>query len=198
MFKIVGESGIAAGVRRIEALTGFGTYARLEEDEDLLGTLSQILKAPRQELTRSLTKLLEQQRDLEHQLDDLKRKAAYSQIDDIVASQNLIKGVSVVSRRVQGVDTAVLRELAEEAGRKMASGVVVLALASEGKVTLVGAVSSDLQKKLPAGAIIKKVAGIVGGSGGGRPDFAQAGGKNVENVDQALAAVYNIVAELLN
>jgi alanyl-tRNA synthetase len=198
MFKIVGESGIAAGVRRIEALTGFGTYARLEEDEDLLGTLSQILKAPRQELTRSLTKLLEQQRDLEHQLDDLKRKAAYSQIDDIVASQNLIKGVSVVSRRVQGVDTVVLRELAEEAGRKMASGVVVLALASEGKVTLVGAVSSDLQKKLPAGAIIKKVAGIVGGSGGGRPDFAQAGGKNVENVDQALAAVYNIVAELLN
>jgi alanyl-tRNA synthetase len=198
MFKIVGESGIAAGVRRIEALTGFGTYSRLEEDEDLLGTLSQILKAPRQELTRSLTKLLEQQRDLEHQLDNLKRKAAHSQIDDIVASQTLIKGVAVVSRRVQGVDTVVLRELAEEAGRKMASGVVVLALASEGKVTLVGAVSSDLQKKLHAGNIIKKVAGIVGGSGGGRPDFAQAGGKNVEGVDQALAAVYNIVAELLN
>jgi alanyl-tRNA synthetase len=198
MFKIVGESGIAAGVRRIEALTGFGTYSRLEEDEDLLGTLSQILKAPRQELTRSLTKLLEQQRDLEHQLDNLKRKAAHSQIDDIVASQTLIKGVAVVSRRVQGVDTVVLRELAEEAGRKMASGVVVLALASEGKVTLVGAVSSDLQKKLHAGNIIKRVAGIVGGSGGGRPDFAQAGGKNVEGVDQALAAVYNIVAELLN
>jgi len=198
MFKIVGESGIAAGVRRIEALTGFGTYARLEEDEDLLGTLSQILKSPRQELTRALTRLVEQQRDLEHQIDNLKRKAAHSQIDDIVASQTLVQGVPVVSRRVEGVDTAVLRELAEQIGRKMPSGVVVLALASEGKVTLVGAVSSDLQKKLHAGNIIKKVAGIVGGSGGGRPDFAQAGGKDVESVDQALGAVYNIVAELLN
>ena len=198
MFKIVGESGIAAGVRRIEALTGFGTYARLEEDEDLLGTLSQMLKSPRQDLTRSLTRLLDQQRELEHQLDNLKRKAAYSQVDDIVASPTLVKGVPVVSRRVEGVDAVVLRELAEQAGRKMASGVVVLALASEGKVTLVGAVSSDLQKKLHAGNIIKKVAGIVGGSGGGRPDFAQAGGKDVESVDQAVGAVYNIVAELLN
>jgi alanyl-tRNA synthetase len=198
MFKIVGESGISAGVRRIEALTGFGTYARLEEDEDLLGTLSQILKSPRQELTRSLARLLEQQRDLEHQLDNLKRKAAHSQIDDIVASQTLVQGVPVVSRRVEGVDAVVLRELAEQTGRKMASGVVVLALASEGKVTLVGTVSSDLQKKLHAGNIIKKVAGIVGGSGGGRPDFAQAGGKDVESVDRALGAVYNIVAELLN
>jgi len=198
MFKIVGESGIAAGVRRIEALTGFGTYARLGEDEDLIGALSQILKSPRQELTRSLTRLLEQQRELEHQLDNLKRKAAHSQIDGIVASQTLVKGIPVVSRKVGGVDAAVLRELAEEAGRKMASGVVVLALASEGKVTLVGVVSPDLQKKLHAGNIIKKVAGIVGGSGGGRPDFAQAGGKDVESVDRALGAVYNIVAELLN
>jgi alanyl-tRNA synthetase len=80
----------------------------------------------------------------------------------------------------------------------MASGVVVLAVASEGKVALVGAVSQDLQKKLHAGNIIKKVAGLVGGSGGGRPDFAQAGGKQVESVDQALQAVYNTVAELLN
>jgi len=198
LFKIVSDSGIAAGVRRIEALTGFGTYTRLEEDESLIGTMSQILKSPRQELTRSLTRLLEQQRDLEQELDKLKRKAAHSQIDDIVASQTAVKGVPVVSRRVEGVDTPVLRELAEHAIAKMASGVVVLALASDGKVTLVGAVSQDLQKKLHAGNIIKKVAGIVGGSGGGRPDFAQAGGKDVESVDQALAAVYNIVAELLN
>ncbi len=198
LFKVVSESGIAAGVRRIEALTGFGTYVRLEEDEDLIGTLSQILKSPRQELARSLTRILEQQRELEHQIDNLKRKAAHSQIDEIVASQTLVKGVPVISRKVEGVDAAVLRELAERAVAKMASGVVVLALASEGKVTLVGAVSQDLQKKLHAGNIIKKVAGLVGGSGGGRPDFAQAGGKQVESVDQALQAVYNIVAELLN
>src|SRR5688572_17523792 len=171
---------------------------RLEEDEDLIGTLSQILKAPRQELARSLTRVLEQSRELERQLDNLKRKSAHSQIDDIVSSQTAVQGVSVVSRRVEGVDAPVLRELAENALAKMASGVVVLALASEGKVTLVAAVSKDLQKKLHAGNIIKKVAGIVGGSGGGRPDFAQAGGKDVESVDQAVVAVYNIVAELLN
>jgi len=98
---------------------------------------------------------------------------------------------------VEGVDSSVLRELAENTGAKMASGVVVLALASEGKVSLVCTVSRDLQKKLHAGNIIKKVAVMVGGSGGGRPDFAQAGGKNVESVDQALQAVYNTVAESL-
>jgi len=198
LFKVVSESGIAAGVRRIEALTGFGTYVRLEEDEDLIDTLSQMLKSPRQELARSLTRVLEQQRELEHQIGNLKRKAAHSQIDKIVSSQTLVKGVPVISRKIEGVDAAVLRELAEQAVAKMASGVVVLAVASEGKVALVGAVSQDLQKKLHAGNIIKRVAGLVGGSGGGRPDFAQAGGKQVEGVDQALQAVYNTVAELLN
>jgi alanyl-tRNA synthetase len=141
---------------------------------------------------------MEQQRELEHELDNLKRKAAHSQIDEIVASQTAVKGIPVISRKVEGVDAAVLRELAERASAKLTSGVVVLALASEGKVSLVGAVSLDLQKKLHAGNIIKRVASLVGGSGGGRPDFAQAGGKQVEGVDQALQAVYNIVAESLN
>jgi alanyl-tRNA synthetase len=198
LFKVVSESGVAAGIRRIEALTGFGTYSRLEEDEDLITNLSQILRSPRQELAKSLTRVLEHQRELEHELEALKRKAASSQIDDIVASQIPVKGVPVVARKVDGVDAAVLRELAEQASQKIASGVVVLALASGGKVTLVGVVSQDLRHKLHAGNIIKKVASLVGGSGGGRPDFAQAGGKNVEGVDQALQAVYNTVAELLN
>jgi alanyl-tRNA synthetase len=197
LFKVVGESGISAGVRRIEALTGLGTFNRLEEDESLLGTLSQMLKAPRQELERSLGRVLEQQRELERELESLKRKAAHSQIDDIVASQKTVQGIAVIARKVEGVDSTVLRELAENAVAKMASGVVVLALASEGKVSLVCTVSRDLQKKLHAGNIIKKIAAMVGGSGGGRPDFAQAGGKNVESVDQALQAVYNTVAESL-
>ena len=198
LFKVVAESGVAAGVRRIEAVTGFGAYTRLEEDEGLIGSLSQILKSPRHELARSLTRVLDHQRELERELEGLKRKAAHSQVDEIVTSQTAVNGVAVVARKVEGVDPAVLRELAEHAVAKIASGVVVLALASEGKVTLVGTVSRDLQKRLHAGNIIKKVAVLVGGSGGGRPDFAQAGGKNVESVDQALQAVYNIVAELLN
>jgi alanyl-tRNA synthetase len=197
LFKIVGESGIAAGVRRIEALTGFGTYNRLEEDEGLIGSLSQILKSPRQDLEKSLARILDQQKELERELEGLKRKAAHSQVDTIVSSQTPVKGVAVVSRKVEGVDASALRELAEQTVAKMTSGVVVLALGSEGKVTLVCTVSRDLQTKLHAGNIIKKVAAMVGGSGGGRPDFAQAGGKNVEAVDQALQAVYNTVADAL-
>jgi alanyl-tRNA synthetase len=197
LFKIVGESSVASGVRRIEALTGFGTYTRLEEDEDLLRNLSHILRAPRTELPRALERVLEQQRNLEHELENLKRKSAGSQLDDLVASKTDVKGVSVVARRVEAADPAVLRELAEQTAAKIASGVVVLGIASDGKVSLVGVVSKDLQKQLHAGNIIKKVAQIVGGSGGGRPDFAQAGGKDTQKIDQALQAVYNIVAEAL-
>jgi alanyl-tRNA synthetase len=197
LFKIVGESSIASGVRRIEALTGFGTYLRLEEDEALLDDLSHTLRAPRTELTRAITRLMEQQRQLESELETLKRKTANSQLGNLAEGSKDIKGVSVISRKVEGVDASMLRELAENTGAKIGSGVVVLGLASNGKASLVAVVSEDLQKRLHAGKIIKKVAEMVGGSGGGRPDFAQAGGKQSENLDQALQAVYNIVAELL-
>ena len=108
-----------------------------------------------------------------------------------------ISGIPVISRKVEGVDTSMLRELAENTGAKIGSGVVVLGLASNGKASLVAVVSPDLQKRLHAGKIIKKVAEMVGGSGGGRPDFAQAGGKDSEKLDEALQSVYNIVAELI-
>ena len=194
MFKIIGDSSVASGVRRIEALTGLGTFLRLEEDEELLDNLAHTLRAPRLELPKAVARLLEQQRQLEHELEALKMKSARSRIDDFIASQKTINGTTVVSALVDGVDPSVLRELAEQIGAKIASGVVVLGVASNGKVSLVGFVSKDLQKKFHAGNIIKKVAEIVGGSGGGRPDFAQAGGKDVEKIDQALQAVYNIVA----
>ena len=156
-----------------------------------------MLKSSRQDLEKSLNRILDQHRDLERELDGLKKKAAHSQIDTIVDSQKSVKGVSIIARKVDGVDASALRELAEQTVAKMTSGVAVLALGSDGKVTMVCAVSRELQNKLHAGNIIKKVAAMVGGSGGGRPDFAQAGGKNVEAVDQALQAVYNIVADAL-
>src|SRR5438034_654492 len=197
LFKIVGESSIASGIRRIEALTGFGTFVRLEEDENLLREIAHTLRTPRTELTRAITRLLEQQRHLENELETLKRRAAKSQIGNLVESPATVKGVSVVSRKVEGVDASMLRELAENAGTKIGSGVVVLGLASDGKASLVAVVSQDLQKRLHAGRIIKEVAALVGGSGGGRPDFAQAGGKNAEKLEEALQAVYNIVAEFI-
>ena len=197
LFKIVGESSIASGIRRIEALTGFGTFVRLEEDENLLQEIAHTLRAPRTELTRAITRLLEQQRHLENELEALKRRTAKSQIGNLVESPATVKGISVVSRRVEGVDASMLRELAENAGTKIGSGVVVIGLDSDGKASLVAVVSQDLQKRLHAGRIIKEVAALVGGSGGGRPDFAQAGGKNAEKLEEALQAVYNIVAEFL-
>jgi alanyl-tRNA synthetase len=196
MFKIVSESGIASGIRRIEALTGFGTYSRLEEDEELLEELSHTLRAPRSELSRAISRLLEQQRHLESELENLKRKSANSQIGNLIGSPNNINGIAVISKKVEGVDASMLRELAENAGAKIGSGVVVLGLASNGKASLVAVVSEDLQKRLHAGKIIKRVAELVGGSGGGRPDFAQAGGKDSEKLEEALQAVYNIIAEL--
>ena len=197
LFKIVGESSIASGIRRIEALTGFGTYVRLEEDEMLLDEISHTLRAPRTDLTRAITRLLDQQRQLESELEAFKRKAAKSQVSNLAEAQREVKGIPVISQKVDGVDASMLRELAESTGSKIGSGVVVLGLASNGKASLVAVVSPDLQNRLHAGKIIKRVAELVGGSGGGRPDFAQAGGKNPEKLDGALQAVYNIVAEFV-
>ena len=117
-------------------------------------------------------------------------------LDVIAASQDAPD--DVVVNGLTAHDASMLRELAENAGAKIGSGVVVLGLASDGKASLVAFVSEDLQKRLHAGKIIKKVAEVVGGSGGGRPDFAQAGGKESEKLDLALQAVYNIVAEFLS
>jgi alanyl-tRNA synthetase len=197
LFKIVGESSIASGVRRIEALTGFGTYLRLEEDENLLKEIAHTLRAPRAELTRSISRLLDERRQLESELEAIKRKTANSQVGNLVDAPKDIRGIPVISRKVEGVDASMLRELAENAGSKIGSGVVVLGLASNGKASLVAVVSQDLQKRLHAGKIVKKVAELVGGSGGGRPDFAQAGGKDSEKLEEALQNVYNIVAEFL-
>ena len=197
LFKIVGESSIASGIRRIEALTGFGTYLRLEEDETLLDAIAHTLHAPRTDLPRAVARLLDQQRQLENELETLKRKSAKSQVGHLAEARQDVKGIPVISHKVDGVDASMLRELAENTGRKMGSGIVVLGLASNGKASLVAVVSQDLQDRLHAGKIIRKVAELVGGSGGGRPDFAQAGGKNPENLDGALQSVYNIVAEFL-
>jgi len=197
LFKVISDSSIASGVRRIEALTGFGTYVRLEEDEELIQEIAHTLRTPRTELTRAIARLLDQQRQLEAELEAIKRKSANAQIGNLVEAPRQINGIPVIARKVEGVDPSMLRELAENTGSKIGSGVVVLGLASDGKASLVAVVSPDLQKRLHAGKIIKKVAEIVGGSGGGRPDFAQAGGKDSEKLDVALESVYNIVAELI-
>ena len=195
LFKIVSEGSIASGIRRLEAVTGKGSYERLDADEQLLDELSDRLKAPRSELVRTIERILEQQKQTETALAGLKRGEANSRLQDLLRTENTVSGVRVLAQRVDGVDTELMRELAENLCRKMGSGIVVLGMASDGKATLVTSVSEDLQGQLHAGKIIKKVAGLVGGSGGGRADFAQAGGKEPGKLDQALLEVYNIVAD---
>ena len=195
LFKIVSEGSIASGIRRLEAVTGRGSYERLDADEHLLDELSERLKTPRSELTRTVERILDQQKQTETELAGLKRKGANSRLDDLLQAENTVSGVRVVSQKVDGVEVGLMRELAENLRRKMGSGIVVLGMASDGKATLVTSVSDDLQDRFHAGKIIKKVAALVGGSGGGRPDFAQAGGKEPGMLDQALQEVYNIVAE---
>ncbi len=195
LFKIVSEGSIASGIRRLEAVTGKGSYERFDADEQILDELSDRLKTPRSRLVGTIDRILDQQKQTETELAGLKRKGANSRLDDLLQTENKVSGIRVVSQRVDGVDAELMRELAENLRRKMGSGIVVLGMASGGKATLVTSVSEDLQGRLHAGNIIKEVAALVGGSGGGRPDFAQAGGKEPGKLDQALQEVYNIVAD---
>ena len=195
--KIISESGIAAGVRRLEALTGLGSYERLDEDERLIETLSKRLKTSRRDLPSTIERVLDHQKELEAELEQLKRSSANSQLDRLLESRKSVGQIEVVSHKVEGVDAALMRELAENVRTKLGSGVVVLGMATGGKATLVTTVSEDLRSRVHAGKLVKEVAALVGGSGGGRPDFAQAGGREPEKLDQALKEVYNIVEKMV-
>jgi len=195
MFKILGESSVASGVRRIEAITGMGVYERLGDDERLIQELAASTGSSRSDLPRAIDRMLEKQRYLERELQALRRKSAHLQLDDLVGKKADAGGIPLVVSRVEGVEAASMRELAENTRTRLGSGVVVLGSVSGEKATLVATVSDDLQPRLHAGKLIKQIALLVGGSGGGRPDFAQAGGKEPEKLDYALEQVVRIVTD---
>ncbi len=195
-FKILSEASVAAGVRRLEAITGLGTYERLDADEHLIDALARRTGSSRTDLPETIDRILNRQKQLESELSELKRTSAHSRLEELIESRRSIGDVEVVSRKVDGVDAALMRELAENIRTRLGSGVVVLGTASDSKATLITTVSEDLRTRIHAGKLVKKVAALVGGSGGGRPDFAQAGGKEPEKLDQALQEVYNIVAKM--
>jgi alanyl-tRNA synthetase len=194
LFKILTESSVAAGVRRIEAITGLACSERLDDDERLIDELASRMGSSRRALPRTIDRILEKQKQLENELGTLQRRSANSQLDDLVGQRTDAGGIPLVVRRIEGVEGALMRELAENTRNRLGSGVVVLGAVSGGKATLVAAVSGDLQQRVHAGRLIKQVALLVGGSGGGRPDFAQAGGKEPEHLDFALEQVRKIVS----
>ena len=189
LFKVTDEGAVASGVRRIEAVTGAPALAHVGREEAALRESAGLLKIPPLELPRRLATLLEDQKRLEKQLAQLESKLARSQAQDLVASARQVAGVPVLAARLDGLDPDGLRSVMDTLRDRLPSGVIVLGSAVDGKVSLVAAVSKDLMKRFPAGRLVQEVAKVVGGGGGGRPDLAQAGGKDPSKLDDALATV---------
>jgi len=192
LFKIVSEEGIGAGTRRIEALTGERAYAYFNSQIEILNASAKKLKARREELPERIEGLLNEVKELQRENESLAAKISHLEAEQLVGSAKEINGVKVLAKRVQARNMNQLRAMVDELKVKIGSGVIVLGTVDDdGKVQLSAGVTKDLTGRYHAGKLIKEVAGICGGSGGGRPDMAQAGGKNPGKLDEALAFAEN-------
>jgi len=197
LFKIVAESGVAAGIRRIEAVTGKGELEHVQQQEAKLTGAAQLLKAPIAELESRIAQLQESARAAERELARLKAKAAASAGDDLAGGAIDVKGAKVVAAALDGSDAATLRETIDKLKDKLKSAAIVLASVSDGRVTLIAGVTNDLTGKVKAGELVNHVAKQVGGKGGGRADMAQAGGSNPAALPEALQSVRGFVEQRL-
>jgi alanyl-tRNA synthetase len=195
--KIVYEGSISAGVRRIEAITGAGALRRFQEAQAQLARVAGIVKASETELIDHVEKLLGREKTLEHELQQLKTRVAQAQAGELESQARDFKGVKVLSARVHGSDRAQLRTMVDSLRNKWKSAVIVLAAAEDLNVSIVSGVTKDLTAKVHAGKLAGAVAQAVGGKGGGRPDMAEAGGKDPAALDGALAQVYASVEGML-
>lgn len=189
LFKITSESGVAAGVRRIEATTGEGALNLIKTQQSLISSLANDLKAPVSELAAKVAQLSDYAKSLEKELARLKSKLASSQGDDLATQAIEVAGFKVLSATLDGADANTLRETMDKLKDKLKSAAIVLASVSDGKVSLAAGVTADLISKIKAGELVNFVAGQVGGKGGGKPDMAMAGGTDASKLPQALASV---------
>ena len=195
-FKILSEAGVAAGVRRIEALTSDGLIHHYENVEQELHAAAAAAKSTPADLTTKIESMMEEIKTLHSENEKLKSKLAKEAMGDVMDQVQEVKGVKVLAVRADGVDMNGLRNLGDQLKEKLGEGVVVIASVLDGKVNLMAAVTDEAQKKgAHAGNLIKAIAGLVGGGGGGRPNMAQAGGKKPEGVADALAKVAEVVSE---
>jgi alanyl-tRNA synthetase len=198
LLKIVSESGIAAGVRRIEALTGLGALAHIRAQERLATEAAEHLKVPLAELPSRVERLVEERKQSQKQIDDLRARKQGSGAGDLLAAARditSIPGARAIAVRVEDADAKAMRTMVDDLRNRLGTGVVCLAAAGEGKALLAIGVTKDLTNRLKAGDLIREVAGVVGGGGGGRPDFAQAGGKDPSRIDEALVRFGELVGE---
>jgi len=197
LLKVTSEGSISAGVRRVEAVTGERALREFQAVTDLVHRTAAALKTSPAEVPEMVERLLESQRQLEKQVESLKLKSAQAQVSDIEQQVRTVKDVRVLALRLEGLDRAQLRSMADILRQRLKSGVVVLATAADDKVSLIAALTPDLTSRLHAGKIAQAVAKRLGGSGGGRPDIAEAGGKNVNLLDAVLNEVLAIVGEMV-
>jgi alanyl-tRNA synthetase len=195
LLKITSESGIAAGVRRIEALTGLGALAWLRDQQRTLHRTAEALRAPAEEVPERVEKLLAERRAAEKEIERLRRERRGSSSGDLISQSREVAGLKVLAVRTEGADQKELRSMVDDLRGKLGSGIVLLAAEQDGKVSLALGVSKDLTDRLKAGDLIREIAGIVGGRGGGRPDFAQAGGEDASRLDEAFERLYALVEE---
>jgi alanyl-tRNA synthetase len=197
LFKITSESGVAAGVRRVEATTGEGALKLINAQQALITQLAADLKAPTHELANKVAQLNEHAKSLEKELARLKSKLASSQGDDLATQAIDINGVKVLAVTLEGADANALRETMDKLKDKLKSAAIVLASVNDGKVSLAAGVTQDLIAKLKAGDLVNHVASQVGGKGGGKPDMAMAGGTDASQLPKALASVEDWVKQKL-
>ncbi|MGD8886376.1 MAG: DHHA1 domain-containing protein, partial [Gammaproteobacteria bacterium] len=197
MFKIISESGVAAGVRRIEAVSGPGALRWVRNNESRLQKLAKLVKGSPDNLDDKVRQVLEKNRQLEKDVEQLKAKLASSQGSDLVSQAKEIDGVKVLAARLDGADPKSLRDTMDQLKNKLGSAAVVLAAVNGEKINLVAGVTSDQTSRLKAGNLVNAVAQQVGGKGGGRPDMAMAGGNNPAALDAALSSVPDWVRDQL-
>ena len=193
LFKVTAESGVAAGIRRIEAISGNLSLARMQKMESQLQTAAQILKSTPDDLENRVQQLMDQLREVEKELEKSQSKLAASQGDELMTKAVLVKGVQVLAIQFDVSDSKVLRETVDQLKNKLKSAVIVLGSKQDDKVQLIAGVTPDLISKLKAGELVNFVANQVGGKGGGKPDLAMAGGTEPENLSAALNSVMNYV-----
>jgi alanyl-tRNA synthetase len=197
LFKIIQEAGIAAGVRRIEAVTGENAIRAVRSQETAVRNIAGLLKSDPAQLETRISKLLEQQKQLEKELATLQSRLNAEKSADLIEQVQDVAGIQVLATRLDGLNGKKLREMSDQLRDKLPSGIIVLGGKNDGKAALLVAVSKDLTDRLHAGKIIGELAAEVGGRGGGKPELAQAGGSEPEHIDRALARTKDVISNLL-
>ena len=193
LFRIVSEGGVAAGVRRIEAMTGYDAYQFDKQTEDSLSEIAQMTKTNNTSVVEKVAQLIKQQKELEKQIATFQKQLASNQGDDLISQVSEVNGVKLLATAVEGISAKDLRDVADKLKDKLGSAVIVLAVVNGDKVALVAGVTKDLTGQYQAGKILNHVAQQVGGKGGGRPDMAQGGGTDPSGLDSALASVKDLI-----